>query len=493
MLRRLMALTLLLSSTAALAGQFGYLPSSTGPEKEFQSLIESGNYRQALLVWETSHSASAFSKSPSGVATWAYLLYQNGMPMMAMDKLIQGTDPQKLDPGLLKVWSTELKNSPLIKRGWVTTRGHWKSIVDNEPVEVRIRHKADIAKAFSRAGIINADSVNKKAQIWWQIATQAPLIGDIDSALKALKLMRESGQTLFGADLIAMVQGRVLYQKGDLEAALVSFQQVPKSSTFWVEAVEERAWTHLRQGDFDKATGDITTAVSPALAQLAGPETYFLANLIAYRVCDYSRIFNTSETFKERHRARLSDLQELATKGSNRNISEIFARFEQSGVGLDAAGAQVDSLPRTILRDGQFVKSMETRRELLQEIKRALSVSETSKSLGATPEFGKLIGDARVVSDRSKQKAFQRARVLAQVDLKEYKVILNKMHIIEAEVIQRLHMDENLKGQRSKLSKNDDPDNTLVFPYSKNEVWMDELDNYKARVKDCPTKKDASL
>jgi hypothetical protein len=92
-----------------------------------------------------------------------------------------------------------------------------------------------------------------------------------------------------------------------------------------------------------------------------------------------------------------------------------------------------------------------------------------------------------------KQLATQRIRVLAQGETKEYRMILNKMHILEAEVIERLHLDDNLKGQRGKLSKTDDSGDVLVFAVKGNETWIDELDNYKARVKDCPTLKGASL
>lgn len=493
MLRHLLFYALLLSSLHAQAGNFDFLPTNTGPEKEFQSLMQGGNFRQALLIWESSQHATGFAKSKTGVATWSYLLYQNGLPFMALDTLMQSTAPDKIDTQLVKLWSTELKNSPLIQKSLILTRSSWKSVVDNEFPILRLSKKTDVTKALASTTRLGPENVNKKARIWWQIATQAPLIGDVDSSLKALKLLRESGQTVIGLDLISLTQGRVLYQKGDLAAALTAYNQIPKSSTYWVEGVEERAWTHLRQSDFDQATGAITTAISPALSQLAGPETYFLANLIAYRVCDYSRIFNTSETFKERHRTRLADLQELAQKGANRNINEIILRFEQKGVNLESAGAQVDSLPRGILRDQYFVRQVESRRLLLGELKKAATLIEESKTLGASPEMTKMVSDASTKTEGLKQLIYQRARTLAKMDLKEYKMILNKMHIIEAEVIQRLHMDDNLKGERSKLSKVDDPSGTLVFPYSKNEVWMDELDNYKARVKDCPTKKDASL
>jgi hypothetical protein len=101
--------------------------------------------------------------------------------------------------------------------------------------------------------------------------------------------------------------------------------------------------------------------------------------------------------------------------------------------------------------------------------------------------------DSRTTAEKLKQAAVNRIRALARQELKEYRQILNKMHIIEGEVIQRLAVDETLKGERSKLAKVEDQGDVLVFPYNSDEVWFDELDNYKARVKDCPTLKGAGL
>jgi hypothetical protein len=385
-----------------------------------------------------------------------------------------------------------MQGSPYLQKGWIITTGGWKSIVNNGPVQIQLRNKLDITKAFARAAAVAPDKINERTRIWWQIATRAPLSNEVDAALQALKLINESKQTLIGADLLAMTQGHVLYQMGELDAALASYKQIPKSSSLWLDSVEERAWTHLRQSDYDKSLGVVTTALSPVLAPLAGPETYFLANLLAYRVCDYSKVFNNSEAFKLRHRNRLGEIQDLAQKGTNHSINEVLNRFDTNGVNVESASSLIESVPRALVRDQQFVRSMESRRALLSESALAAQLSEHDKSTVPALEVERSIVPVRKQADQLKQVALQRARTLAQTDLKDYRTIINKMHIIEAEVIQRLHMDDNLKGERSKLSKSNDPSDALVFPYSK-EVWMDELDNYQARVKDCPTLKGASL
>jgi hypothetical protein len=483
----------LLSWQTWAAGAFDFVPSGGGPEKEFQSLISAGNYKQALMAWTQAHSGSNFGRSETGVATYAYLLFQNGMPYTGLQLLVQHTQPAHLNPSLLKLWTTELKNSAYIQKGWIQTLGGWKQIVNNDPVYLRLKTFKDILAAFTRADRLAKEQVNARARIWWQIATQAPELNQVDSSLKALKLMKESGQTLIGQDLVDSTFARVLYQKGDIDAAQKFFAQIPKSSSLYIESIEERAWADLRKNDYDKALGEVTTLMSPALAPLVGPESYFLSNLMSLKVCDYTRLFRTSDLFKKRHRDRLMDIQDLANKGSNKNFVGLMDKFEQGGVSIESAGPLVWSLPRATFRDARFVRSMESRRELLKEASVARELAGSASALGGSAELERFASQAEAQASNFKQNAYARERVLAQAELKEYHVVLNKMHIVEAEVIERMHLDENLKGERSKLAKVEDKGDVLVFPVNSNEVWFDELDNYKARVKDCPTLKGASL
>lgn len=495
MLRRwLLTISLLMTAHQTWAEGFSYLPANSGAEKEFKTLMAQGNYRGALLAWSSALERSDFADSANGKATYAYLLYQNGLPYFGLDVVLNETQPNRLAPEIRGLWEKEIRASQFVQKGYLRTSGGWRSIVNNEPVQVRIKSKKDIAAAFAKAERAPRDQVNYRARILWQIATLAPQFNETDQALKALKILRESGQTVIGSDLILSATARVLYQKGELEAALQTYQQIPKSSVLWIESVEERAWTHLRRDDFDKAYGETVTLLSPALSPLVGPESYFLTDLLALKACDYPRVFKTGELFKERHRARLVELQEIAKTGSSKNLNSVFDKFEQKGVSLESAGPLIASLPRAALRDESFNESMESRRQILSEIRRAQEVSEFTKTLGESNVLSKVIGRTKSKADRLRQQAFGRVRKLAALELQEYRNMLNKMHIIEAEAIQRLHVDDSLKGERSKLSKNDDGgDDVLVFPYTSDEVWLDELDNYKARVKDCPTAKGASL
>lgn len=467
--------------------QFNYLPAANPNQTAVKGALNDGDFSSALKGWNAAYAGTAFGESQNGVGTLSYVLYKNGFAYLGLSTLLEKTQPQNLQAALLRLWHPELVSSAWVQKGWIQGAGRWKAEIDNGPAHLVLKTKRDVKNAFARAEAVPSDHVNARARILWQIATRAPQFNDTASALKAVRLLKNSKQTIIGQDQLLSAEGRVLFQKGDFLAADKAYEQIPKSSNLWVQSLEERAWGDIRKDDYDKALGKSVTMLSPALVPLVGPESYFLANYLSLKACDYPRLFKNSELFKQRYSERLSDLQDLAKTGNNKELAGILERFDRQGVTLEAAGSQIVSIPRTTLRDRKFLNSMTSRSQILAEVKKA---SDNSQGLSLLTQWAKA-GAAK--SEILKREAVQRLQVLAQNELEEYRNILNKMHVIEAEVIERLHVDDSLKGERNKLSKTDDKGDVLVFPYQSDEVWFDELDNYKARVKDCPTLKGASL
>ena len=144
MLHRLILTLLVGTSLHAAAGGFDYLPAGQGSSKEFQTLMNSGAYRQALQAWGTSHAGTSFARTANGQATYAYLLYQNGLQISGLELLFKKSNPNSLHPQLLKMWNTEIANSAVVQKGWIQTRGGWKTLHNNEPVVIKIKNRQDI-------------------------------------------------------------------------------------------------------------------------------------------------------------------------------------------------------------------------------------------------------------------------------------------------------------------------------------------------------------
>ncbi len=74
-----------------------------------------------------------------------------------------------------------------------------------------------------------------------------------------------------------------------------------------------------------------------------------------------------------------------------------------------------------------------------------------------------------------------------KLELEHYSDVIQHLSLIEADSIQRMYLDQSLKGQRGKagsdikVGKYD-----LQFPYEENDVWVDEIDQLQVDAKNCP-------
>jgi hypothetical protein len=307
---------------------------------------------------------------------------------------------------------------------------------------------------------------DEKAWLRWQIALNAPQAGEVTTALINLTELEASKQKLIAPDQIQITRGRALFQKGDFNEAIAAYQLVPKSSEYWFEALEEEAWAYIRLQQPDKATGKLTTLLSPVFQTWVGPESYFAANYNALKICDYPAVFKYGKQFKERHAGRLKELEILADKGTNGSAAAALPRLESGEMRFTAYAKEATGLPRFFWRD-EFLRRHVGK---IQDLKK--QKAEPGLIVQARADIGK------------------RLQALARTELSEYRTVIYKLHVIEAEVIQRMYLDESLKGKRPDLPKADNDPNVLRFPYT-DELWLDEIDSYQARVKTCPQLKEA--
>lgn len=453
----LFLLLIFLISTIARASDFSYMPSQSEPQKELKAALEHGDYRQALKTWGPATQRTIFADSENGRAVYGLLLAQNGLPVSAMKMVLRDTSANHLNSGIVELWKPILNSYVSeISPGW-NINASWKRL-------------------FSSAD---------RTQQLWRTVTSAPQKGNVKAALAALSELRKTPQSLIGNDQLELATARVLYQKGDVDQAIQHYSAVPKSSDFWNEAIEERAWAYLRKNDHDRALSDLTTVLSPAFAKTTGPEPYFLLELESLKVCDYPKILKTSKLFKERHKERLSELEKLAKTGVNKGINSVFSGFDESGYTSVAAGSAAQWMPRNFMRDREFAKNMKLRTDLMTENRRAQSKLKDLAS--SDPKFAAVLAENQQQADLARAAAALRLKQLAEIEIVEYRHILNKLHIVEGEVVERLHVDESLKGKRRDVAPIADAHNTISFPYSDKEVWLDELDHYQSSVKNCPS------
>lgn len=472
------------------AGIEDVAPQKTAAQKEFAKLLSSGKHTEALMAWNSAFGNTKFEKTNTGIALHGYLLSKSGLPLFAAHWITSDTDLKKISAPLkaevINLVATQAVNLPS-----KDAHKSWRQWIDDQSPLV-VKNNKDLNWLKHRLNKTSKKDVSQRARLLWSMSVGAAKLNKAAEAERYIRELKGLDQDFIGEDKIEIQLARVLYQRNRLNEAIDSYTLIPKSSEFWLDAIEERAWAHLRLGNYDKARSDITTLLASTFKDYANAEAYVLAAITNLRICDYPRILEDSRKFKEWHIARIQEMESLADKGVNKEIINILNKMDETGADLSAAAGKLASLPRMALRSVDFVQPINTRTQLIKEIRRAQELKGRLEVMGGSQKLNQLVEWAGRQAQSLRTKSLRELKSLAAQEVKDYRVIVNKLKLAEVEVIHRMNVDESLQGKRGELGEVSQGRDVLVFPFVE-EVWVDELDNYQARVKDCPTTKGASL
>ncbi|MBL7543331.1 MAG: tetratricopeptide repeat protein [Bdellovibrionaceae bacterium] len=255
--------------------------------------------------------------------------------------------------------------------------------------------------------------------------------------------------TLAANDKDRMNKARVLYENGKFPEAIAIYSKIQPSSDFWLEALEERAWVHTRQGKFEDALADLQSITSPVWAPQVGPETYMLSTFVSLKICAYKDVLKKVDIFKQRMLPRIEALQSMIDKPMSDDVWQILIKTKKSKLTMSGLGPQADKYPRYFYRDDQLLKH---------------------------------------VKHGHREKTQARLRVLARHDLDEIETNLKKMKIIDVELIQNvLTMDKDQKSKSTNLKFSGiDKNKDVSFPVNDDEVWVDEVGHFQVKAENCP-------
>ena len=328
-----------------------------------------------------------------------------------------------------------------------------------QPV-LNIKTKKDLARHLKTFRQLKTASPEWEWQSW-QVALNAAILDETELALRLLdSLSSQKSLSILKKDEVLMARGRIYYQTGQLEQAIKSYSQVPRSSDQWLHAIEEKAWAQIRNRREDLAIKELMTLFSPLIEPHLSVHPYFALSLAHLQICDYTKVFKVGQRVQVKLTEKIQSQESLAQSQPNTHAmaNQAIEKLIKGPIQLKTVSSEHALLPQNFFKDEFF----------LRHIRSAKQKAEKDQK-------------------RHKTAAYVRLQQLARDELKLTSQVLQKLHLVEAEVIQRMYLDENLKGQRVHTKKEaiqKDP-NRLFFPYSK-EVWLDEIDNYHVEVKDCP-------
>lgn len=473
------------------------------PEQRiFLDFMHTGAMDKALFQWRSAFGATSFANTNNGVALHAYLLWQNGMPRLAIDQLLTKVkNPNAVHAQIAKMWRAA---APVDSKVWTELSAQMPSTEWNNFFSHQVTAKAnsfsvtDPTKTEAIKSLIASTKAGTDERVWleWQLALGLAIKGDTTTAARVLSHLLKSDQKIFSQDLIHMTIARLLFEKGYLSAAIDYYLKIDKESAYWFEAKEELAWSYLRKGEPQNALAVTKSLVIQDFAPFIGPEAVFVRSIAQLKVCDYEGVAQSIKIYRDQFRARMKSLLTLIDSPDSAQTQKfIQLAMNQGRVTREELGAAAMDLPRYMTRDESLFRAIDKYKSYQAEADVAgklysKSLSGASAEVGFQAPIEELKVNAGQRAQAVRSSVISRIKSLAQDEVAEIKTILNKMHIVEAELVQQLTVAGNSsitskpaiaselkKGSTASASKY-----SMKFPYE-GEIWFDEIDNYNVDIK----------
>lgn len=474
------------------------LVSSINAEQNiFFQFIEKNDYEKAFFQWKAAFSTTAFASSPNGRALYSWLLFKNNVTVSAIEILFEIQKPKEIDPELVQMWRMMVPDTHPV---WGVAHlpkwnADWTGIF-SLTTELRIKGRqiygtesVDQLKELLPKSLAGTQ---ERAWLEWQLIL-AWTTKDTKKAAQALAHLMKQENNPVSQDLMNMTAARMLYASGYLDAAINYYNKISKSSEYWFEAQEEKSWSYLRKGEPQNSMAVSQSLIDPLFSSVVGPETYYLHALSNLKVCNYPQVADTLSGYKLAYKDRIQNLLAIKTQPQIEEISQLLTRMQTQDVNLKDLGAKARSIPRYVTRDQIIRQNLMLESALSADLAQAEQLVQKSLA-GSSSDVG-FQGFIQELKNRistrklaARNAAYDRIKLLATDEVEEISQVLQRLHIVEAELLQQVSMAQKLamkgdKGNRELMgatgSKSSD---AIRFPASQ-EKWFDEMANYKISLK----------
>lgn len=487
----------------------GLVSRPTAEQNIFLQFLEKGEVKKALYQWPSAFENSSFASSSTGKALYGYLLFKNGLEITGLETLFTAK-PKSVNKKLISLWRGLMQtNESLWTFADLEWNAQWTEIF-GLPAEVTvISRRFDKELSVSRLeSLLRKTTKGTWERSWteWRFVTNLLFKGEDVKAAKLLKhLQGIKTNNPISQNLMNLTAARTLYQNGYLTEAIRYYEKIEKSSDYWFEAQEEKAWSYLRLGQSQNTLAHSMTLMTKDFEADVGPETFYLASLANLKICDYMEVSKTLKDFRQRFQRKAQSLIKIKNNEDAESIKRLITTLQNGRSRMTELGASATKLPRHSTRDEALFYMVQREKKLKAEAARASllysqSLSEGTALVGFQAKMEKF---KKFVNNRARNSytaAVNRVQKLASEEIEEIHNVLKKMQIVEAELIQQLAMSErvieetkDVKSVAKKGTTGSQSSDSLSFPFQ-GEIWFDELSNYKVDVaKGCQSGKGKAL
>lgn len=470
------------------------LGNPTPEQNFFLRQIEDGHWTEALIQYGPAFNNTSFEATENGIALKGLMFFKAGMPVTGLEELFIVQDPKKIHFQLINEWREAAKED---HKAWFVARIKWAQgwgEIFGRVIEVRVlaadlslQRSADELNTLAMKAPVNS---KERALIDWHLALSYAMNDQADKAAKIMAALMKAPNNPVPVDLMNLTAARMLYQNGYLDASAKYFEKIPKASDYYFQAQEEKTWAFVRKGEPQNAIAVTQTLVNPNLSGQIGPEAWMVRGLSQLKVCDYPAVLETLKAFPLEFKAKSIYLEKISTDADDIFVKRALSEMASKTLKAKDLVAISKSLPRNMVRD-EKLRFLVSAEGLLKD-EAAVAEKIYAKSLqqtGLQAFFDRMKNQTNQRMQMAQSASVGRVKELAVLELAEVKKVLNKLKIIEVEVIQQVNVADRLKASLKSDAAvvktgttGSQKDDALKFPLSK-EFWFDELTNYKVDIK----------
>jgi hypothetical protein len=269
-----------------------------------------------------------------------------------------------------------------------------------------------------------------------------------------------------------------------LSAAVKYWNQVDKTSEYWLDALFEESWAYFMAGDYPRSLGNIHTLSAPYFPNSFYPESEVLKAIIYFTNCNYDAATTVVARFNLRYTPIKDELEKILKHYKGENREDAFFKFLLDvREGKGDIQASVRPIVEIALSDRQLLRNIDYVKLLEEEDKRFKKSPSDFQSSG----LGMEVADAlKLARDLAVRQAGELAlgRYQRYVDELNEHLRNGEKILIDITAAQRNLLDEKL--QTNQVSKAEakifgvvKPDEEhVIWPFN-GEYWRDELGFYR--------------
>ena len=469
----------------------GSLFPSFNKPYEFIESVEKENFKKALDLWLGSINKTSFSKNSTGEALYSYLLFRSGFDVFALKNLLDKSVPKEIHSIVRSLWKTKInKKSPVWEYFFYPLHQSWQDFFDEDTI-FKIGSKAlfqlEGKKAQDYTKFLLTLPVSDTLDVFsleWSFVLHLIQKEDMSSATKILAWLLSKTKDQNKKDLIYLTIGRLLADIGEIKVSLSYYSKIKNPSYFWLLAQEEKSWLFFNGENYSKAYSTASAFEYPTFKKELNPYMFFVLALTQLNYCDYKGVSRSLLSFKKIFSKREQEIRNILKSKSYKNVIKQLLEFYNSKKNYYDLGQsslsyylKKDDLLRNHIQLYSYMKNKKEHRTI-----KVQTLNQIENQIKSSLE------------DRIKS----RIQVLLSKEIEKITLVLTNFYIIEAEMLYRIHAFHPFSSVKLEkiyspfLQKILNPllptsKKVLSFPFSPDEIWLDELSAYKTKtVKSCP-------